>query len=87
MKPLFAVLAALCLSPMLSGCITAATRDFTPDQKVELVREFLKRCGGTVSVGANGSVGQLGGAASADYRLIGNCPAPGEVPAEQAPKP
>lgn len=69
---------------MLSGCITSGlVKDLPPEAKRDLALKFIERCGGTVSIGATGSAGQLGGAVTGDFRLTGTCPTP--EPAKAAP--
>lgn len=78
-----ALAAALAASSLaLSGCITSAVvRDLSPEAKRDLAMKFIERCGGTVSIGATGSAGQLGGAVAGDFRITGTCPTPEQAQA------
>lgn len=67
----------VCASLALSGCLTTSlVKDLSPDQKAELLKLAIERCGGDVTIGGAGGTGQMGGGISGDFRFNGKCPVP-----------
>jgi hypothetical protein len=72
--------AVLAAAVPMSGCVTMMGRkvveDLTPDQRYDLAKQFIARCGGSINLGGSAGTGQVGGYAAGDFRLMGTCPMP-----------
>lgn len=65
-----------CASLALSGCITSTVRKISPETAGRIAESLVARCGGRFEVEAGANTGQLGGTASASFRVDANCPVP-----------